>query len=71
MSLQTSLDADFGTVSRLIGEIAQAAPDRTALIDCDRRLSFGELDILVHPIAPSHCDGWMLPACAAASSRGI
>ncbi|MGP0057796.1 MAG: class I adenylate-forming enzyme family protein [Beijerinckiaceae bacterium] len=51
MSLHTSLEADFGTVTGLIGEVAQAAPERTALVDGERQLSFGELDRLIDTIA--------------------
>ncbi len=72
MSLQTSLDTDFGTVAGLIGEIAKAAPERTALIDGDRQLSFGELDGLIDAIAAKLLSEGLAPRdaiaiCAAAS----
>jgi len=51
MSLPTGPEADFGTVAGLIGEIAKQTPERTALIDGERELSYGELDSLMDKIA--------------------
>src|ERR1700748_2673934 len=51
MTLPNTLDIGFGTIAELIATFAKEAPDRKALIDGDRELSYGELDALMDSVA--------------------
>jgi long-chain acyl-CoA synthetase len=48
---QTLMDREFGVIAELIHHHAWQAPERTALIDATRRLSYGALDALMDRIA--------------------
>jgi long-chain acyl-CoA synthetase len=51
MSVHTSLEADFGTIAGLVGELAKTRPQHRALIDGERELSFAEFDALMDSVA--------------------
>jgi long-chain acyl-CoA synthetase len=51
MSVHTSLEADFGTIAGLVGELAKTRPQHKALLDGDRDLSFAEFDALMDAVA--------------------
>jgi long-chain acyl-CoA synthetase len=72
MSAQTILEADFGTVAELVAAFAKEAPDRKALIDGERELSYGELNTLIDSIAAKFLAEGLAPQdviaiCAATS----
>ena len=48
-----ALDAPFGRLADLIARHAAAAPDRTAIIDGDRRLTYRDLDAAMDRVAAS------------------
>ncbi|MEO6379686.1 MAG: class I adenylate-forming enzyme family protein [Caulobacteraceae bacterium] len=51
MSIEEMLSRDFGTISDLIHVHAQAAPDRAALVQPPRTLSYAEVDTLMDRVA--------------------
>lgn len=51
MSQHANLDAEFGTIAALIEEFAKQTPQRVALVDGERELTYGELDALMNRIA--------------------
>ena len=67
------LDVDFGVITDQIRAHAQAAPERRALVDPQRTLSYGELDALMDRVAASLQRDGLQPGdaigiCAASSA---
>jgi acyl-CoA synthetase (AMP-forming)/AMP-acid ligase II len=66
MSLEELLDQDFGTIPELIHHHAQEAPERIALIDEARQVTYREFDALCDRVAASlQRDGLAPPSAIA------
>jgi long-chain acyl-CoA synthetase len=50
-AIQAAMDRDFGVIAELIGLHARQSPERPALADASRTLSYGELDASMDRIA--------------------
>lgn len=66
MSIADLFAEPFGTLPALIGAQAAARPDHIALIQGDRRLSYGELDLLMDRVAASLQRDQIAPTAAVA-----
>jgi long-chain acyl-CoA synthetase len=70
IDLVTMLNAPFGRLADLIGLHAAAAPDRLAIVDGDRRLTYREFDAAIDRVAASLQRDGIRPGSAIAIAAG-